>query len=285
MCDHNSNIAKKLGKQNVAMLWSFVKLMYSSTPKHQQNNDTGGRSMSATQNMLSGHRLMNSSSLTAGWSDEQSDVKSIINLDGNTDEYQSNDLTAPKHGEFKPSTGAGVTSTPAQVSRANTIESSSDALTNTVHGDAELTVDHMDYIKSFRNGFLYIGPHDLSKNFSLPNSSIMNHDMHQTSRDQIVSEERRNISPVLLPQFSTIEFLFINFPIILQQPLETQISVLKILPHTSSAQWDSAKMLADALQLLADIDDIQSAVCILIALGDRRKDIPIDDYIHVNIYL
>lgn len=40
-------------------------------------------------------------------------------------------------------------------------------------------------------------------------------------------------------------------------------------------------MLADCLHLLSDIDDIQSAVCILIALGDRRKDIPIDDYVHV----
>lgn len=197
MCDHNANVAKKLGKQNVSMLWSFVKIMYSSSPKHQQSADTG-RSMSATQSLLSGHRLMISASksLAIGWGDEQSDAKLVNNLDGNDDEYESNDLNAPKHGEFKPSTGAGVGSTPAQVSRANTIESSSDALTNTVHGDAELTVEHMHYIKSFRNGFLYIGPHDLTKNFSLPNSSIMNHDMHQTPRDQIVSEERRNTSPV-----------------------------------------------------------------------------------------
>lgn len=42
-------------------------------------------------------------------------------------------------------------------------------------------------------------------------------------------------------------------------------------------------MLADCLMLLADVDDIQSAVCILIALGDRRKDLPLDEIVHVNI--
>lgn len=36
--------------------------------------------------------------------------------------------------------------------------------------------------------------------------------------------------------------------------------------------------------LLADIDDIQSAVCILIVLGDRRKDIPLDELVHVSVF-
>lgn len=42
-------------------------------------------------------------------------------------------------------------------------------------------------------------------------------------------------------------------------------------------------MLADCLNLLADIDDIQTAVCILIALGERRNDLPIDESIHVGV--
>lgn len=42
-------------------------------------------------------------------------------------------------------------------------------------------------------------------------------------------------------------------------------------------------MLADCLTLLADIDDLQTAVCILIALGERRNDLPIDESVHVCI--
>lgn len=63
------------------------------------------------------------------------------------------------------------------------------------------------------------------------------------------------------------------------------MSFLKILPHAVGQYnlWDSARILADCLLLLADVDDIQSAVCILIVLGERRKDIPIDDLVHVSV--
>lgn len=40
-------------------------------------------------------------------------------------------------------------------------------------------------------------------------------------------------------------------------------------------------MLADCLNLLADIDDLQTAACILIALGERRNDLPINESVHV----
>lgn len=194
MCDHNANIAKKLGKNNVAMLWGFVKIMYSSatSPKHPQSSE-----MAAGQNLAP--RLMGSAvkSLSAGWGDEPTDGKNIADHEANDDEYLTGELAPPKHGDFKPSVGATVTH-PPPVARGigAASDTSSDPLTNIVHGETELTVDDIDYIKSFRNGFLYIGPHDLSKNFSLPNNSIMNHDMHQTARNQIVSKEQRNTSPV-----------------------------------------------------------------------------------------
>lgn len=67
-----------------------------------------------------------------------------------------------------------------------------------------------------------------------------------------------------------------------QQP-ENSISVLKVmLQNTSNQQWNSGKVLADCLTLLADIDDLQTAVCILIVLGERRSDLPIDEYVHVS---
>lgn len=65
------------------------------------------------------------------------------------------------------------------------------------------------------------------------------------------------------------------------QPPETP-SVLKVLlQNATNPQWNSGKVLADCLNLLADIDDLQTAVCILIALGERRNDLPIDESVHV----
>lgn len=55
-----------------------------------------------------------------------------------------------------------------------------------------------------------------------------------------------------------------------------------MLQNAINSQWNAGKVLAECLNLLADIDDLQSAVCILIVLGDRRNDIPIDESIHVS---
>lgn len=205
MCDHNASVARKLAKTNVAMLWQFVKIMYTSStsPMRPQSNDLA----SIQAHMMSG-RLMNPTPKSSGWVDEQAAVNTANDHDTNDDEYQSADAAAAKHGDFKASgTGqAGALHAMSQTNRgigaasaaaaAAASEATSDAFNNIVHGDTELTVEHMDYIKSFRNGFLYIGPHDLTKNFSLPSNSMMNHDMQQTARNQIVSKERRNTSPV-----------------------------------------------------------------------------------------
>lgn len=59
-------------------------------------------------------------------------------------------------------------------------------------------------------------------------------------------------------------------------------TVLKLLPQNIGSQWESGKVLADCLSLLVDVDDLQSAVCILIVLGDRRNDLPLDEGIHVR---
>lgn len=74
---------------------------------------------------------------------------------------------------------------------------------------------------------------------------------------------------------------YCTFDLIYFQPPETP-SVLKVLQNTSIQQWNSGKVLADCLNLLADVDDLQTAVCILIALGERRNDLPIDESVHVS---
>ena len=45
--------------------------------------------------------------------------------------------------------------------------------------------------------------------------------------------------------------------------------------------WEPHKFLADSLMLQTECGDIQTCVSILIVLGERRCEIPIDETLHV----
>lgn len=49
-------------------------------------------------------------------------------------------------------------------------DQSADSLASFVHGEAEELTVHD--VKGLRNGFLYIGPHDLTKGWSLPHNNL-----------------------------------------------------------------------------------------------------------------
>lgn len=185
ICDHNERIARNLGKYNVSMLWQFVKIIYSTMPKQSVDQF---RVQAANQNLLMANRMLMAApnSIAQHWTDENSDEKTVNPSESHADETKQNHFTIPKVGELNKLT-------PNQ----NCAEDGAiDALNNIVYGDNELTIEHMDCIKSLRNGFLYIGPHDLTKNFSWPSDSMMNHDMQQNTRHQTMSRNRRDTSPV-----------------------------------------------------------------------------------------
>lgn len=202
ICDHNAIIARKIGKLNVAMLWQFVKLMYGSNVQNKQlqTNDQY-RNQQVTQNI---NRIMLSAqnSMQPIWLDESVDDATIGNsIDPNhhDDEFTKlNEFSITKLNEFKNVLTTqmlnGLTHS-TQITNSTAVNS--DALNNIVYGDTELTIEHMDFIKSLRNGFLYIGPHDLNKNFAITSDSMMNHDMQQNTRNQTMSRNRRGTSPVI----------------------------------------------------------------------------------------
>lgn len=186
MCDHNERIARNLGKSNVSMLWQFVKIIYSTMPKQSVDQF---RVQAASQNLLMGNRMLIAApnSIQPHWTDENADEKTTNPSETVTDEIQQNHFTIPKTCELNK-----LTPNP----NVTTEDGTMDALNNIVYGENELTTEHMDCIKSLRNGFLYIGPHDMTKNFSWPSDSIMNHDMQQSTRHQAMSRNRRDTSPV-----------------------------------------------------------------------------------------
>lgn len=174
------------------MIWSFVKIVYSTLPKQFPTTDSFRNASS--QNLLTSRMLIVAqNAITTGWGDEKSDDKVPNHIDATEDEFIQSD--SQKVTDFKLGVNQCSTLIAAQTNRI-TAEANAEVLNNIVYGDTELTVEHMDCIKSLRNGFLYIGPHDLTKNFSLPNDSMMNHDMQQNARNQAMSRNRLDASPV-----------------------------------------------------------------------------------------
>lgn len=182
-CDHNEKVARRLGKQNVSMLWQFVKIVYSSIPKQMADPF-----VKTSQNLLTNRMLLATpNAITQHWTDEILDDTIAHTTETKADEYASWDFTIPKISDLSklPKNPNGVE------------DEAIDVRNSIVYGEKELTVENMDCIKSLRNGFLYIGPHDLTKNFSWPSDSMMNHDMQQNSRNQALSQNHHDPSPVV----------------------------------------------------------------------------------------
>lgn len=259
LCDHNATVSKKYGKFDVSLLWNFVKLSYAAAttkPSSKPSNASGEqRNVISSQNIMmslvpGGVAQVNS----ASWEDKNGnkDIETM-SLNGTiADEMKNLDLKHPKSGEFKHSGGSSHSFPQSQPI--------TEPYGDFVFGDTELTVNNMDCIKSLRNGFLYTGPHDLCKGWSLPSSTIMGHDL-QPSRPH-----------ELTPDHTTQDL-----SMTLEPPTILKISNAPIIP-----QWEPHQVLADTLMLQTDMGDVQTSVSILIVLGERRDDLPIDDYVYEN---
>lgn len=58
--------------------------------------------------------------------------------------------------------------------------------------------------------------------------------------------------------------------------------MLKIFSNITCPRWEAHEVLAECLILQTDVSDVQTPVCILIALGERRNDLPINALVHVR---
>lgn len=175
------------------------------------------------------------------------------------------DFKHPKSGEFKHPGGSYMNTYPLSHTITDT------TLSDCVFGDGELTIDNVDCVKSFRNGFLYTGPHDLCKGWSLPSSSIMNHDL-QPSRPQDLQQQDNNnaVGASSSSQETT------------PPPNDQPMNILKIISPSIPPAWEPHQVLADCLALQTEIGDVQTSISILIVLGDRKNELPIDDVTYVS---
>lgn len=185
ICENNYSVALKYGKNNVASLWNFVKELFSHTQAKPSNK---------VQTLLQTRYLLHPIHLNNSARDENS------KFNNNSLANTSNSLNDEHLLEFKSlRLSSDSNKNPSRSCFNNTIEDAEISNCEFIFGDEELTIENMDCVKSFRNGFLYTGPNDLIKDWYFP-SSIDGHDIHagRSRKDKIdVAHRKMEISPVI----------------------------------------------------------------------------------------
>lgn len=199
MCDHNADVARKYGKSNVCFLWRFVKNQYAIAPSKIPSKTESRNSTTVNQNAIQNRlfKIQNTNTVTPGWGNgtdghASDDSNSIDDDNKNLDQNPKQKVDNEKMVNGT----SNVIRLPASVQLSQSPIMEVDLMNNFMYGGAELKINEMD-LKALRNGFLYYGPHDITREYSLPEHSLMGHDL-QTARtaQEMANENRRDLSPV-----------------------------------------------------------------------------------------
>ncbi|XP_058059631.1 GATOR complex protein WDR24 [Anopheles bellator] len=258
ICGHNAAVAKKYGKSNVSFLWNFISQLYAyssiaSTKLEQRNSNssqhTGGRLMAQISNQSSTGRS-EERAIGSGSNPNLGPISSTAS-NGNADDFV--EFTSNTKNANEPPGLGQLLLVDVEHERCEF-----------VFGETELTFDSVDCIKGFRNGFLYMGPHDMVKEYTIPSSNLINaHELHPTQHRKhlAVAEKSQETSP----------------------PPNPAPSFLKIADHNPTPPiWQPHQVLADCLSLQTEVGDVQTSSCILMALGERRHSLQIDETVQEN---
>lgn len=162
LCDHNASIAVKYGNREIGFLWSMIKTIYAPNMVHNQLSEQ--RSLIVgSQNILTTKTFLTQSSIPITVDDE-------ILLKTRED----NGVTTVK--DETVSQSLSIPDVPAAVN-------SRDILQDFVFGHNDRGVDNIMRIKSLRNGFLYIGPHDTTKDWLSSNSEMLTNTELDSSKE------------------------------------------------------------------------------------------------------
>lgn len=153
-------------------MWDFVKVAYALSNVTNQKSEQ--RSSLSSQNQLTNRRLTQTANqLESNWNEKGKDEEDDDDVkQSQLDEQKLLEFISPISEDFKTCFNT-ITGTPNPI----------------IYEESQLT------FKDLRDGFLYVGPHDLTKALSLPEAAL--HDL-QAARPQpdMRSEQRQEPSPV-----------------------------------------------------------------------------------------
>lgn len=192
MLDFNSNVAKKHGRANVAMLWNLVKMIYKTAPlKRNHVNHLTSQTSNQSSSALSGITRASGSFGTSGIGMMSSNGASNNNIhpEGGGDHPAQSLFGGSSNDDLLEQTDQNGGITIPKVSVPDL--------------EVEVFDENMNHnsIDSLhlRNGFLYTGPHDnVIKELPACSSSLINHDLAHAQYKNHRNEVEREIetSPV-----------------------------------------------------------------------------------------
>lgn len=226
VCEHNAAVSKKFGKHTAATLWNFVKLFYGS--KEFINRKPPQRSSFSNQKNLNRRVIQSKPSTSLNKSESKIDLNESKELDSRRGSKDFDSISRIYY---------------SRVSNQPVILENSE-------GPFE------DY-RSLRDGFLYVGPHDVTTALSFPGTNL-HHDI-QAARNH--EDMRNDHDETMTPDVMSV----LKVPIVPQVPI-----------------WEPHHIISECLHLQADIGDVQTPLCIYISLGQSRKELQIDEQVVVS---
>lgn len=177
ICEYNANVASKYGKTNANILWRFVGNQYELIKSIKKS--------STTKNIHYATSVQDEPNVddTVCNTKEELDKKLTPKY---LDVLKMQDLRPRERNSESVNLDYLSTSLsiPTKLLSHNEIAAS---MISCMYGETdELTVD---LVKGLRNGFLYIGPHDLTKGWSLPHNNLI--DLHTKSHAHDIEAENR----------------------------------------------------------------------------------------------
>ncbi|XP_066997844.1 GATOR2 complex protein WDR24 isoform X2 [Anabrus simplex] len=262
ICDHNAAVAKDLGRQQVSLIWSIVKTLYSSKmSEYNQTLPSANVSRDeATQGTGGGTSVGTETAATVGVMD--GDQRSLLGGGGETpcapmsgEDETETDETSEQH--FSGRIGLGPVSGNVAIPQGDFF-----------FGDGEvdplcIDFDRVGLGSGPSNGGFLIGTQMMldvqQQDWTLPSEAFpLRHEIQDRSPPP--EQFPNHGSPDLNDQDSQ------------PMPVEEQpSSLLCVTTIPRIVPWDPSSIVVEMLKHHAAMGDVQTSASVLLALGDRRR--------------
>ncbi|XP_044271447.1 GATOR complex protein WDR24 [Tribolium madens] len=232
MCEHNSAVANKYGKNQISVVWKIMKTMYGEEYLQTSSNNNNREDIISHNNMGLDHSNENDQRSRGGdtpaaqFSDETENEDQVdhIAIYNNGFPTYLNIRTGLPKGDFS-------------------------------FGENELDMELDGIMTDFQSGYRnFVTP---QQDFVLPNEAF--HIRHEIRNRSPPPDKFPNNFPPVMSDDQNIPFE--------EQP--NNLLTVSCLPKMPL--WDPSSIVLDALKHHAMLGDVQTAACVLIVLGDQRK--------------
>ncbi|XP_014208732.1 GATOR complex protein WDR24 [Copidosoma floridanum] len=262
ICDHNAVVAKNAGRNDVSTVWSIIKTCFKNpfgsninSNSNNNNNSTTSKRPISDNDIASTLNIPMTIGNTSEQTNFENDIKSLQGesalgmVSGGDDETEMDE--PPENQNF---IGPFITSRDKPTSAYKRQPKGDFSF-----GESELEPLTIEYNSGFVDNMIIHEDND--NDWSLPKEAFpIRHEIQNRSPPP---EQFPNHSPDINDDLVSVS-------------IDNQPCQFLVTSVPKPAFWDPTSLIEDTLRHHADMKDIQTTVCILMALGDKRKNLNIE---------